>query len=87
MHDLAPYIRWFASIGGMIAALLVALDLGKRETGWAMVLFCLSAVAWMIGAVVMRDWALGTQNLVLLAIDLVGVYRYLVREPDAEQAG
>lgn len=66
----------------MIAAGVVALDWGRRDTGWAMVLFCLSAVAWITGAVLMRDWALGSQNIVLLLIDLLGVYRYLIRTPD-----
>ncbi len=63
----------------MIAAAVVALDWGRRDTGWAMVLFCLSASAWITGAVLMRDWALGSQNVVLLGIYLLGVYRYLIR--------
>ena len=82
MHDLAPYVRWFASISGMIAATIVSLDWGRRDTGWGMVLFCGSAVAWLVGAVLMGDWALGTQNVVLLGIDLLGVYRYLIRDRD-----
>jgi hypothetical protein len=78
-----PYIRWFAAITGMIAATLVSLDWGRRDTGYAMILFCLSAVAWIVGAALMKDWALGTQNVVLLVIDLLGVYRYLIRDKDA----
>ncbi|WP_294213386.1 hypothetical protein [uncultured Sphingomonas sp.] len=66
----------------MIAAAVVALDWGRRDTGWAMALFCLSAIAWITGAVLMRDWALGSQNVVLLGIDLLGVYRYLIRGPE-----
>ena len=84
MEEMIPYVRWFASISGMIAAAIVSLDWGKRDTGWAMVLFCLSAVAWIAGAVLMRDWALGSQNVVLLAIDLLGVYRYLIRDKDGD---
>jgi hypothetical protein len=30
----------------------------------------------------MLDWALGSQNVVLLGIDLLGVYRYLLRSPE-----
>ena len=67
----------------MIAAAVVALDWGRRDTGWAMVLFCLSAIAWITGAVLMRDWALGSQNVVLLGIDLLGVDRFLIRGPEA----
>lgn len=79
-------IRWFASISGMIAAALVSLDWGRRDTGWAMVLFCASAVAWITGAAMQHDWALGTQNVVLLGIDLLGVYRYLIRDKDDADA-
>lgn len=82
MDQYIVWVRWFASISGMIAATLVSLDWGKRDTGWAMLLFCLSAVAWIAGAILMRDWALGTQNIVLLGIDILGVYRYLIRDGD-----
>lgn len=82
MDTAAEIVRWSASISGMIAAAIVALDWGKRETGWAMLLFCGSAVAWITGAVLAKDWALGTQNVVLLGIDMLGVYRYLVRPRD-----
>ena len=71
MEDFIEPIRWFASISGMIAATIVSLDWGRRDTGWAMVLFCLSAIAWITGAVLMRDWALGSQNVVLLLIDML----------------
>ncbi len=80
-------VRWGAAISGMVAATLVALDWGKRETGWAMVLFCGSAMAWIAGAVLTRDWALGSQNVVLLGIDALGVYRYLVRERGDDDDG
>jgi hypothetical protein len=86
VHEWQPIIRWSASISGMIAAALVSLDWGRRDTGWAMVLFCFSAICWMTAAAFSRDWALGTQNVVLLGIDLLGVYRYLIRDKDADAA-
>jgi len=86
MEDFIEPVRWFASISGMIAAAVVSLDWGRRDTGWAMALFCLSALAWITGAVLMRDWALGSQNVVLLLIDLLGVYRYLIRDPEPDEA-
>ena len=86
MHAWEPAIRWIASISGMIAAALVSLDWGRRDTGWAMVLFCGSAVAWLTAAAFARDWALGTQNLMLLGIDILGVYRYLIRPPEPGKA-
>lgn len=82
MEEFATGIRWFAAISGMVAATIVALDLGRRDTGWGMVLFCASAIAWITGAAIEKDWALGTQNVVLLGIDILGVYRYLLRAKD-----
>ncbi|WP_267382143.1 MULTISPECIES: hypothetical protein [unclassified Sphingomonas] len=78
MDTLVVALKWFAAGTGIVAATIVACDIGKRNTGWGMVLFCLSAVAWIAGGVLTHDWALGTQNVVLLGIDLIGVYRYLV---------
>jgi hypothetical protein len=81
MHDtLTEVIKWTASISGMIAAFMVSLDFGRRVTGWGLVLFSGSAMVWIAGAALTGDWALGTQNVVLLGIDLFGVYRYLWRK-------
>lgn len=71
-------LKWFASGSGMIAAAMVSLDLGRRLTGWGFVVFIASSIAWIAGAVMTRDFALGTQNLVLFGINLLGVYRYLI---------
>ena len=80
MDTLTTVLKWTASGGGMIAAALVSLDLGRRVTGWALVLFAASALAWIGGAILTHDAALGTQNVVLLGIDLFGAYRYLIRK-------
>lgn len=81
MHDiLINALKWFASGSGMIAALMVSLDSGRRVTGWGFVLFVGSSIAWIAGSALTRDWALGTQNIALFAINLFGVYRYLIRK-------
>ncbi|WP_353205413.1 hypothetical protein [Sphingomonas sp.] len=80
MDTLTTGMKWAASGGGIAAATMVSLDRGRRLTGWGLVLFAVSAVAWMGGAVLTRDFALGTQNAVLLVIDLYGAYRYLIRK-------
>lgn len=61
---------------------MVSLDLGRRLTGWGFVIFVLSAIAWITGAVLTTDWALTAQNSVLLGINLFGVYRYLIRKKE-----
>lgn len=75
-------LKWIAAGSGVIAASMVSLDSGRRVTGWGFVLFVGSSLAWISGAALTRDWALGAQNLVLFAINLFGVYRYLVRKID-----
>ena len=80
METLTTALKWIASISGIAAALMVSLDSGRRVTGWGFVLFSGSAVCWIAGALLTKDWALGTQNLALFAIDLFGIYRYLIRK-------
>ena len=83
MENLITAIKWIASISGIIAALMVSLDSGRRVTGWGFVIFTGSALCWVAGAVLSKDAALGTQNVVLLAIDVFGIYRYLIRKKAA----
>jgi hypothetical protein len=76
-------LKWFATGTGITAAFMVALDSGRRVTGWGFVIFVVSAIAWIAGAAIVGDWALTTQNGVLLGINILGVYRYLIRRTDA----
>lgn len=76
-------LKWGASGSGMIAAAMVSLDLGRRLTGWGFVVFLVSSLCWIAGSVLTGDAALGTQNAVLFGINLLGVYRYLIRKRPA----
>jgi hypothetical protein len=78
--DFPTILKWLASLSAIGAAAMVSFDLGRRVTGWGFVVFVVSNLAWIAGAAITRDWALGTQNVVLLAVDGFGVYRYLVRK-------
>lgn len=76
-------LDWYAAISGMIAALMIAWDHSRRITGWGFVLFCTTSLAW-IGASAMNGVApLAVQNVVMLAINLLGVYRYLIRKKES----
>ena len=77
---LISVLKWAAAGSGVIAAFMVSLDSGRRVTGWGFVLFVGSSIAWISGAVLTKDWALGSQNIVLFGVNLFGVYRYLVRK-------
>lgn len=73
-------LKWFATVTGVVAAFMVALDSGRRVTGWGFVIFVGSAIAWIAGAVLAKDWALTSQNAVLLGINQFGGYRYMIRK-------
>lgn len=81
MNDtLLNGLQWYGSIAGAVAALIVSLDLGRRPTGWAFVIFVsasLALIAW--GFASEEADGIGTQNVILFGINLLGVYRYLIR--------
>lgn len=81
---LLDILSWFASISGIIAAFMVALDSGRRVTGWGFALFVLSSIAWIAGALMNDDEPLLSQNLVMFGINIFGVYRYLIRKKPAD---
>jgi hypothetical protein len=73
-------IGWYASVSGMIAALVIAADLGRRATGWAFALFVTSSIAWIVAGARDGETSLLWQNVVLLGVNLTGVYRWLIRK-------
>ena len=71
-------LEWYGAIAGAVAALIVSLNMGQRPTGWAFVIFVTSSIALIAwGFLNDEGTGIGTQNVVLLGINLVGVYRYL----------
>ena len=80
-QTMLDILQWYGAIAGAIAALVVSLDLGRRPTGWAFVIFVTGSIA-LIGWGFLNEEAqgIGTQNVVLLGINLLGVYRYLIRK-------
>lgn len=78
---LLQILQWYGAAASVIAAALVALDLGRRVTGWAFVLFVTASIALIGWGFIQRDAAgIGVQNAIMLGINLLGVYRYLVRK-------
>ena len=84
--NLVEILEWYAAGAATIAAAVVALDLGRRPTGWAMVLFVTSSIAFIAYGLLDEEGALTVQNFILLAINLVGVYRYLIRKAPGHAA-
>ncbi|MEH6757828.1 MAG: hypothetical protein V7676_09965 [Parasphingorhabdus sp.] len=79
-------LRWTASISGMVAAVLVALNASAKITGFGFVIFTGSSIVWIVAALLDGNNPLATQNLVLLGINIFGVYRYLLRKPKTKSA-
>jgi hypothetical protein len=78
---LIDALEWYGSIAGAIAALIVSLDLGRRPTGWAFVIFVTSSIALVSwGFLSDKAQGIGTQNIILFVINVIGVYRYLIRK-------
>ena len=81
---LLDVLQWYGAIAGAIAALIVSLDLGRRPTGWAFVIFVTASIALIAWGFFSEEAeGIGTQNIVLLVINLIGVYRYLIRKRPA----
>ncbi|MEM7689897.1 MAG: hypothetical protein AAF291_12820 [Pseudomonadota bacterium] len=61
----------------MIAAIMVAANAGARITGAGFVVFTISSLVWIMASILSGNSPLAVQNVVLLGINLFGVYRYL----------
>lgn len=78
---LLEILEWYGAAAGAVAALIVSLDLGRRPTGWAFVIFVTSSIALILwGLLGQESEGIGYQNIILLVINCIGVYRYLVRK-------
>jgi len=71
-------LEWIAAIGTMIAAGLIAADLGRRVTGWGFVLFCAVSLTWVASGLTNRVIPIVATNGLLLLINVWGVWQYLL---------
>lgn len=81
---LTTALQYYGAAAGAIAALIVSLDLGRRWTGFGFVIFVTSSIA-LIGWGFLNPEAkgIGWQNVLLFVINVIGVYRYLIRQKGA----
>jgi hypothetical protein len=76
---LITALQYYGAGAATIAALVVSLNLGRRITGWAFVLFVTSSIALVGWGFLGEDSeGIGWQNVALLVINAVGVWRYLI---------
>jgi hypothetical protein len=62
----------------MIAAGLIAADLGRKVTGWGFVLFCAVAITWIVSGMTSGAMPIAAMNAILLVINAWGVWQYLL---------
>lgn len=88
-ETLLTALQWYGAGAGLIAALIVSLNLGLQWTGWGFVIFVTSSLALLAwGFLEPEASGIAWQNVGLLCINCVGVYRYLFTdkaEKEAEQ--
>ncbi|MEY2883212.1 MAG: hypothetical protein RL490_936 [Pseudomonadota bacterium] len=68
---------WIAPLATTIAAILVAANLGARITGFGFIMFSIGSIAWAVVALDSGQANLLWQNIVLLIINLIGIWRWL----------
>ena len=73
-------LEWVAAIGTILAAALLAADLGRRVTGAGFVLFCAVAIAWIVSSLTGSPpaYPIAVMNALLLAINAWGVWQFLL---------
>ncbi len=74
----AEILEWYAMIAGVIAALMLAGDFGRKITGFGFILFCTMNIAWILFARMDYTGGLMWQNIILFGVNLIGVWQYLL---------
>ena len=78
---------WVAPAATTIAALMTASNLGSRVTGYGFVVFTVGSIAWTALGVATGQSNLVWQNIILTALNLFGIWRWLGRQSDVEEGG
>jgi hypothetical protein len=71
-------LEWIAAIGTVIAAALLAADLGRKVTGYGFVLFCAVAATWIVAGLSSGAAPIAAMNAILLLINAWGAWQYLL---------
>jgi len=71
-------LEWIAMASGIVAAVMISADLGRRITGYAFIVFSVSSSIWVTVALIEHEAPLMYQNLVLTVINFIGIYRWLI---------
>ena len=72
-------LQYYGAAAATLAALLISMHIGRVWTGIAFVIFVTSSVSLILWGFFAEDSeGIGWQNVILLGINCLGVYRYLI---------
>ncbi len=69
--------NWIAPLTTTLAAVMVALNAGTRITGFGFVVFSIGSIAWAYIGWSNGQMNLVWQNIILLVVNLIGIWRWL----------
>jgi multisubunit Na+/H+ antiporter MnhG subunit len=78
MEELS-ILRTFAAATTVLAAALVAANLNARSTVAGFMIFIVASIAWMADGWLETKASLVIQNVILLLINAIGVWRWFPR--------
>jgi len=78
---------WIAPAATMIAAMMTAVNLGARVTGWGFVVFTIGSIAWSVVGLSSGQTNLLATNGFLTLVNLIGVWRWLGKQRAYEDGG
>jgi hypothetical protein len=82
---MALTISWIATIATIAAASMTAANLGSRITGYGFLVFTIGALCWIAVGAMTHQPALLWTNVVLIFLDIFGVWRWLRRQAEVEE--
>ncbi|PEQ13882.1 hypothetical protein B2G71_06160 [Novosphingobium sp. PC22D] len=72
-------LQYYGAGAAALAAFILSLNVGRKWSGFAFVIFVTSSIALIAWGFLDDDAeGIGVQNVILLVINCVGVYRYLL---------
>jgi sporulation protein YlmC with PRC-barrel domain len=85
MAIIAEIAGWIAPVATAMAAVMTAINLGARVTGWGFVVFLIGSLAWSAVGATTGQTNLLLTNAFLTAVNLVGIWRWLGRQARYEK--
>jgi hypothetical protein len=82
---MAETISWAATVATIIAASMTASNLGSRVTGYGFIVFTVGALCWIAVGATTNQPALLWTNVVLVILDIFGIWRWLGRQARVEE--